>query len=456
LEVLADRLHREVKRRGISPDPFHVHHGSLSKDVRQETEDALKSGKPATVLCSSTLEMGIDIGSVKRVAQLDPPWSVASMRQRLGRSGRRPGEAAVMRIYTRDDSPGADSSFTALLFPKLLRAVALARLMLDKWLEPHESNRLELSTLIHQILSCLRETGGMTAAALFDVLVSRGAFRNVSETMFRGVLLALGGTRHIEQMPTGELILAPVGERVTADRDFYAAFEAAEDFAIRHDGREIGKLQSTLIPPVGENLILAGRRWRVDDIITLAKSVQVTPAKGGKAPVFAGAGGEIHTRIAEEMAATLADIDEPPYLNHDAKILLRTAREMTLRSGVLSRGFIVRAESIQWFPWLGTRGLRTLELHARCDGIAVTHDELSITYKSSDIRRFRAHLESIANDHRSALELAQRMTVKVFDKFDDLLSHEQLDQANARDRLDLLGAKSRAEQMLASDSLNFA
>ena len=454
LEVLADRLHREVKRRGISPDPFHVHHGSLSKDVRQETEDALKSGRPATVLCSSTLEMGIDIGSVKRVAQLDPPWSVASMRQRLGRSGRRPGEASVMRIYTRDDSPGADSTFTSLLFPKLLRSVALTRLMLEKWLEPHESNRLELSTLVHQILSCLRETGGMTAATLFDVLVTRGAFRNVNDAMFRGVLRALSGTQHIEQMPTNELILAPVGERVTADRDFYAAFEAAEEFAIRHDGREIGKLQSTLIPPVGENLILAGRRWRDDDIITPAKSVQVSPAKGGKAPVFAGSGGEIHTRIAEEMAATLADTDEPPYLNHDAKILLRAAREMTLRAGILSRGFIIRAESIQWFPWLGTRGLRTLGLHALCDGIPVTQDEISITYKTSDRLRFGAHLESIANDSRTALELAQRMSVKAFDKFDDLLSHELLDQSNARDRLDLLGAKSRAQQMLAPGSMN--
>jgi ATP-dependent Lhr-like helicase len=287
----------------------------------------------------------------------------------------------------------------------------------------------------------------MPAAALFGVLVKDGAFRNVGEVMFRNVLRSLGGKQLIEQMPTGELILAPAGERITVERDFYAAFASSEEFVVRHDGREIGKLRSTLIPPVGENLILAGRRWRVDDIIALAKSVYVSPAKGGKAPVFHGQAGEIHTRVAEEMAATLADSDEPAFLNNDAKLLLKAARETALRSGLLARGYIVRAESIQWFPWLGTRGLLTLELHAACDSLEVIRDELSITYKKIETARLRKHLESIASGNRTALELAQRMGIKVFDKFDDTLMENLLDEANARDRLDLPGAKLRSEQM---------
>ncbi len=260
LEVLADRLHVLVKELRLTRDPFHVHHGSLSKDLREETETILKSGQPATVLCSSTLEMGIDIGSVRRIAQLDPPWSVASMRQRLGRSGRRSGEAAVMRIYSRDESPHSTSTLTDLLFPMLLRTVALSRLMFAKWLEPHETDRIEFSTLIHQMFSCLRETGGLPAEILFAILVRDGAFRKVSEAMFQAILHSLGGKGLIEQMPTGELILAPAGERITAERDFYAAFAASEEFAVRHEGREIGKLQSTQVPPIGENLILGGRR----------------------------------------------------------------------------------------------------------------------------------------------------------------------------------------------------
>ena len=110
--------------------------------------------------------------------------------------------------------------------------------------------------------------------------------------------------------------------------------------------------------------------------------------------------------------------------------------------------YIVRTESLQWFPWLGTRGLLTLELHAKCDGIAAECDALSITYKKTDPARWRAHLESIFHGNRTALKLAQKMAVKTFDKFDETLAEELLDEANARDRLDLAGARLRAEQTL--------
>ncbi len=111
-------------------------------------------------------------------------------------------------------------------------------------------------------------------------------------------------------------------------------------------------------------------------------------------------------------------------------------------------GYIVRAKSLQWFPWLGARGLLTLELHAKCDGIAEECDALSITYKKTDPARWRTHLESLALGDRTALDLAHRMNVKTFDKFDDVLAEELLDEANARDRLDLPGARLRAEQAI--------
>jgi ATP-dependent Lhr-like helicase len=393
--------------------------------------------------------MGIDIGSVKSVGQLDPPWSVASMKQRLGRSGRRAGEVAIMRVYTRDESPHESSTITDLLFPKLLRAAALARLMFQKWQEPHDKNKLDLSTLVHQILSCLRESGGMPALALFTVLIKHGAFRNVEETLFRAVLRSLGAKQIIEQMPTGEIILTPEGEGITAGRDFYAAFASSEEFSVRHNNDEIGKLQSTLIPPVGENLILGGRRWRVDDVDALAKIVRVSPAAGGKAPVFRGSAGEIHNCVAEEMAAVLNDLSNPIYLDEAGHFLLKAARETASRSGVLNPGFIERQDSVQWFPWLGTRGLLTLELHARCEGLSVERDELSITYKKTTTERWRSHLAAISSGRRTALDLARQMSVKTFDKFDDLLTDEILDEANARDRLDLEIAKERSMQTLS-------
>ena len=196
------------------------------------------------------------------------------------------------------------------------------------------------------------------------------------------------------------------------------------------------------------DLILGGRRWCVDDINTVGKLVLVSPSKGGKTQTFRGAAGEIHNRVVKEMRAVLSDVDEMPYLDGSAQTLLKTARVMALRAGVLSPGFIVREESVQWFPWLGSRGLLTLELHARCDGLVPETDLLSITYKKASLDRWRHHLESIQRGDRTALDLAQHMVVKTFEKFDDALAEDLLDVANAHDRLDLATASSRAEQAL--------
>src|SRR6185295_1663136 len=111
-EELAVRVHDRVTKLKWPHDPFMVHHGSIAKELREEAETALKSGVPTTAICSSTLEMGIDIGSVRAIGQIDPPWSVASLVQRLGRSGRREGESSIMRLYVREQSPHAGSRLT--------------------------------------------------------------------------------------------------------------------------------------------------------------------------------------------------------------------------------------------------------------------------------------------------------------------------------------------------------
>ena len=89
----------EVGKAGF-PNEFYPHHGNLSKELREDLELRLKAGDlPTTAVCTTTLELGIDIGSVKSVAQIGAPRSISSLRQRLGRTGRREGEPSVLRIY---------------------------------------------------------------------------------------------------------------------------------------------------------------------------------------------------------------------------------------------------------------------------------------------------------------------------------------------------------------------
>jgi ATP-dependent Lhr-like helicase len=103
--------------------------------------------------------MGIDLGAVRAVGQVGPPWSVASLVQRLGRSGRRDGEPQILRLYTIDEPITQRSSLTERLFPELVRAVALLDLHRERWLESPDSDRYHFSTCVHQILSVLRQTG---------------------------------------------------------------------------------------------------------------------------------------------------------------------------------------------------------------------------------------------------------------------------------------------------------
>src|SRR5690606_26215688 len=98
VEYFADLLN-EMCRRDGRPAEFLVHHASVSKEVREYTEEAMRGSRPCTTICSSTLELGIDIGYVTQIGQIDPPGSVASQVQRLGRSGRREGEPAIMTVY---------------------------------------------------------------------------------------------------------------------------------------------------------------------------------------------------------------------------------------------------------------------------------------------------------------------------------------------------------------------
>ena len=391
--------------------------------------------------------MGIDIGAAYAIGQVDPPWSVASMVQRLGRSGRREGEPSRMRVYVREDSPNASSELEDLLFPDLLRSVAMTRLMISKWLESADLDRMNLSTLVHQILSCLKQTGGMRAADLYRMLVQRGPFRSVSSQQFGELLRGLSRKELIEQVPQGELILAPLGERITSSFEFYAAFQSVEEYSIRCGPDEIGKLPSDQIPSVNECLILAGRRWRVREIIPESKLVMVIQDRGGVAPKFKSAGGEIHTRIMQEMKLVLLGQDDPSYLNDDGRLMLQAARRMACSLGLDKSDLLIQPSWVQWFPWVGTRGLLTLWLHAERADMNAKLGRFSITYKVASLKEFLDHMRQVSEWDIAGEELADLLPIKSYEKFDCFIPTELLNAANARSRLDLDEARILAKKM---------
>lgn len=447
-ELLADKLRQMEVREHWPRNPFLMHHGSLSKEIREDAEAKLKSGQPVTALCTSTLEMGIDIGSVKAIGQVGPPWTVASLVQRLGRSGRGEGQAQILRLYTLDWPVTPASSLADRFYPKLTRGIAMVELFREKWLEPAEGERFHFSTAIHQLLSILRQTGGITALVLHDRLCLRGAFRRLDKVRFAALLRGLAGHKLIEQIPTAELILAPAGERIVESRDFYAAFASSIEYNIEFDGKSIGMLPVDSIPAEGEFMLLSGRRWKVEAVNHEAKRVLVTPAKGWKKLAFAGGGGLLHDRVMAKMREVLAEDDSYPYLHENAVVMLRQARESFANASLGKTNTVSTLQGMEWFPWAGTRVLRTLELCAKVDGITVERDEICLIYKQVSISDFNAHVKRIAEEKFETEVLMTKATVIFRDRFDEYVAPGLLKEAYANEVLDVVGAQQSAMKLM--------
>ena len=240
VEELADRLRRRSEEASV-PNAFLPHHGNLSRELREEVEARLKDGAvPTTAVATTTLELGVDIGSVASVAQLGAPRSLTGLRQRLGRSGRRADTPAVLRIYVRE--PAVPADLLDQLRLSTVRATAAVRLLLDRFVEPPERHDSALlSVAIQQILSLIVERGGIAPAALHRALFASPPLVLASAelaALLRG--MAAPDAALIEQAPDGLLMLGREGERITELRDFYANFDTDEEWTLvagRQDAR---------------------------------------------------------------------------------------------------------------------------------------------------------------------------------------------------------------------------
>ena len=445
-ELLADKLRLLCESEQWSRNPFLLHHGSLSRELREDAERELKAGQPVTAICTSTLEMGIDIGAVRSVGQVGPTWSVTSLVQRLGRSGRREGEPQILRVYTLDEPLTQHSSLSDRLYPELVRAIALLELHREGWLEPPQQDRFHFSTCVHQVFSVLRQTGGASAAQLFDVLCERGAFRQINSADFATLLRGLAEKQLVEQMPTGELILAPAGERIVESRDFYASFASRIEYRVEHDGNAIGVLPQDNIPAEGEFLLLAGRRWKVDMIDYASKRVAVSPAKGWKQPRFAGAIGGVHPDVMRRMKRVLTEDGGYAYLNERAQQFLGEARETFRRAGLRENDTVTTLSGVEWFPWNGSRVLLTLELCAKSAGINTERDSLSLRYQKLTATDFAEHRAEISAGKFTADDIMPLVRDLERDRFDEHVPAPLLEQAFIGEVLDLVGARMAARE----------
>ncbi len=435
IELYADMANECCRNDGL-PETFLVHHGSLAKEVREDTEATMKGGRPMTTVCSSTLEMGIDIGSVWMVGQIGAPWSVASFKQRLGRSGRKDGERRRLRGYVICESSTNERDPLSQLPLELLQTVAICELMLRQWVEPPAPSSLDLSTLAHQMISTVAETGAADAVTLHQRLCRDGPFVHFDKPTFAAVLRNLGAVDVLEQGPDGNLILGLEGERLRAQKDFYAAFASRIEFAIIAGDRTLGSLPIDTVPKVGEHLVFAARRWQVTDVDAVRMSLYVTPAKRRQRPVFTGGLGDIHPTVRDEMLAVLAGHTTFAYLDLTSAEALDRARHAARYRGLGRRALVdLTSERCLWLTWTGTRQHRTCLAFLNWAGVDVIDRQVAIECRAS-AEAVRRLLKEAIKAPPALRDLAQMVAPKQFRKFDHLFAEDLLNESIAVDRLD--------------------
>lgn len=289
LTAALNKLHAQSAGEDAAP-LARSHHGSVSKEARAEVEEALKSGELRCVVATSSLELGIDMGNVDLVIQVDPPPSVSSGLQRLGRSGHQVGAASKAVFYPTHRS-------------KLVETAAIVSRMNAGQIEPMRVLSNPLDVLAQQTIAA-------AAAAPLQVeewlqTVRRAApFQSLPQSAFLGVLDLISGHypstefSHLRarvdwDRQAGILEARPGAKRLAVtsggtipDRGLYRVVTATGDGG----GTRVGELDEEMVyeTRVGEVFTLGTTPWRVRNITK--DSVEVEPAFGsvGKVPFWRG------------------------------------------------------------------------------------------------------------------------------------------------------------------------
>ncbi|KML07957.1 MULTISPECIES: DEAD/DEAH box helicase [Burkholderia] len=445
VETYADLLRRACERDGY-PNEFWPHHGSLSKELREDTERALKEGdRPASAVCTTTLELGIDIGSVKSIAQIGAPPSVASLRQRLGRSGRRKGEPSILRGYCIESELTPQSDFSDRIREGLVQSVAMVHLLMRKWFEPPRIGGLHASTLIQQILSIIAERGGCTAGYLWSSLVASGTFDAFDKATFTEILLHLGTIDLIVQSSNGLLLHGEAGEKLANHYEFYSAFATDEEFRLVAKGRQLGSLPVAHPLTIGQGLIFAGRRWRVQEVDQDSKTIYVLPDHGGAPPQFDGNSAMVHDEVRREMRRVLASDEPELMLDIRGRELLQEARRYYADASLASAMFVPEGAAVHIVTWCGDWVNDALALLLKACKLDAFNGGVVVSVTNAGVDRLVDVLGEIGGwDGKTVLNSLGKIENLEQEKWDWALPEDVRRRAFASTHLDIEGALSFA------------
>lgn len=287
VEYLSVNLSRLGKQRGSYASYF-AHHSALTKEMRINAENFAKNSQAHlfTICCTSTLEMGIDIGSVDSIVQYNAPPSVSDLGQRLGRSGRKTKKSILHFIAT---NPW-----------ELLQGLAAINLYCRGGIDRLDSIPKPYDVLAHQVLSLLLEHSGLPLKDLYRLNREFLCWQTISDGEYHALLQYLIQRNYIEVLGQ-EAITGTQTEELLKGSEFFAHFVTEKNFAVHSEQKRIGELPLTPSVAVGVNIFLAAQVWKITQIDYYGKKIYVTRATDGNPPVFLGGGMDISHEIRQEM-----------------------------------------------------------------------------------------------------------------------------------------------------------
>jgi ATP-dependent Lhr-like helicase len=441
VERYTDLLNKWCEKQSI-PREYWPHHGSLAKEVREETEAALKTkDRPANAVATTTLELGIDVGDVYSIAQVGEAPSVASLRQRLGRSGRRAGTSSILRGYCLEQEITKNSTYADQLRTGLVTNIAMINLLLQGWYEPPRIGGMHLSTLVQQVLSIIGQQGGATVHLLWAMLFETGTFSNMTKAEFVQLLKHLGTLKLLMQDASGLLLHGETGERIVNHYDFYASFASEAEYRLVSESRQIGSIPVSKPLDAGSYIIFAGKRWLVLAVDNQKKVIQVKADVGGRAPSFSGTGWfKRHDRVREEMRRVLGSTDDITYLDHAADELLSEARKVYAHMGLARDRVISTGTAVCLFPWKGDWVMDTLALLMVSRGMKASNEGVYIQVEGHDKESFMSACGDMIRNPLTGPEIAKPVKNKIIEKWDAVLPDHLLCQNYESHNLDVAGA----------------
>jgi ATP-dependent helicase Lhr and Lhr-like helicase len=450
VELYADLLRRLSDKAGV-PNEFYPHHANLSRGERELLERRLRDDAvPTTAICTSTLELGVDIGEVESVAQIGAPASVSALRQRLGRSGRRTSKPAIMRLYVTERAWSRDMHPVDMLRCELVQAIAMVQLLAEGWCETPRSPSVSLSTLVHQILALIAQLGGCSAHRAYATLCADGPFVEVGPALFARILRAIGAPEVglIEQMADGTLLLGEVGERLVEHHDFYSVFETPHQFRIVYNGKELGALPvvTPLLPEM--SIIFSGRRWRVVEVHHERATAIVVPSNAGIPPHFGGEGTGLDGAIVSRMRQVYEGNDVPAFIDSVARKLLIEARDTYQMLGLSRTQIIDTNADTLLFPWTSTTIANVLVLALRAKGLPASLKHIIISVHRARADQVRLCLELLASGDAPVVP---GFTQRANQRYDRFLPRELLAAALAHERTEFEALTTVARRIVINE-----